>query len=415
MSNSASSTKQREQLYALVTTRGSKQAHRVALPARIGVTGKNDIIVNAQSLADHAFTLTSSKGGLVLLREPKGEAINLGALKNLGLSAKGPIRGDAVQGGGAGRFVREALGREKAWFDGLPGVARRWLGGFLPQPVRLGVWTSGVAAVLALALAAPEQTYRDLSREPLVLKFDTVRSETVGANPKNLDFVRGYENGVTFEVEVPEANEGHPLLLSFGLAGLNIGKELQLRFNGKQIFESDAEAECAQDFCAKSVRVDGRNVKAGTNVIEFKHKAKESSYFIAKMHVRPLPPLTELEIQQLAHWLGLAQRAYDERGIVPENLVSAKNYVSKLTKLASERDSASEAAAKAKILEGEIDKAFAQTVDEYWTAYKFAEKLGNKLDMEQALHQLLKLHPNPKSEEHADIIEKLQALKEQKP
>lgn len=414
MSSSASSTKKREQAYALVTTRGSKQSHRVSLPARIGVSGKNDIIVNVQALADHAFTLTVSGNKLVLVREPKGDAVDLHTLKNLGLTAKGPIRGDAVDQGSAKRALREVFGREKAWFQSLPRMAQRWLGGALPQGLRLGAWTSAAAALVALSLSAPEQAAPDLSKAAVDIAFDVVKSDTFGANPKSPDFAKGYEKGITFQVDVPKDQKGRPLVFSFRLAGLNIGKELELKVNGKPVFETAAEAECAQDVCAKSVRIDGKFVKAGTNTLFFKHNEPQSSYFVAKLHVRPLPALNDLEKQQLDHWLELAQRAYDERGIVPENLVTAKSYVGKLIKLASERDGVSDVAAKALILESDVDRAFAATSEEYWTAFAFAEKLGNKLDMEQSLNQLLKIYPNARSEEHADIMEKLQALKEPK-
>lgn len=413
MSSSASSTKKREQVYALVSTRGSKQSHRVSLPARIGVTGDNDVIVNVQALADHAFTLSVAGGKLVLSKGAKGEAVGLHTLKNLGLVARGPIKGGA-QGRRAVRLAREVLGREKAWFQGLPLVAQRWLGGGLPQGLRLAAWTSAVAALGALVLIAPETKIPDLSKEPVEFAFDTVKGDTFGANPKNADFPRGYEKGITFEVEVPKEQKGHPLVLSFRVAGLNIGKEIQLKVNGKQVYESAAETDCAQDVCAKSVRIDGALVKGGLNKLFFQHNEPQSSYFVAKLHLRPLPALNDLEREQLDHWLELAQRAYDERSIVPENLVTAKTYVAKLDKLASERDGVGEIAAKAQILAGEVDKAFAATVQEYWTAYATADKLGNKLDTEQALNQLLKLYPDARSEEHADVMEKLEALKEPK-
>lgn len=399
--------------YALISARGSGKGHRVALPARIGASGASDIIVNVQALPDHAFTLTAGKGGLVLVREPNGQPVSLGMLKNLGLSAKGPIRGSA-EVGGTGRLIREALGKEQAWFANLPTAARRWTLGFLPQPLRLLAWGGLLAGAVTLAAVQEERAPTDLSEIAVELKFDTVKSDTLGANPKNPDFMKGYENGVTFAVDVPKAQQGKALLLTFDLAGLNIGKELTLGFNGKGIYQTAAESACAQDVCAKSIRVDGKHVKSGENLIRFVHNNPESSYFVGKVHLRPLPGLSDLESQQLDHWYTLAQRAYEERGIVPENLVTAKTHVGKLTKLASERDGVSQILPKAKILEQEIDKAFAATTGELWTAYGFAEKLGNKADMEAALNQLLKLHPNARSEEHADIVEKLQALKEPK-
>lgn len=414
MSSSASSTKKREQAYALVSTRGSKLGRRVPLPARIGVSGKNDIIVNVQALADHAFTLTAAGGKLVLVREPKGEAVDLHTLKNLGLVAKGPIRGDVAVEGGMARTVREALGREKAWFQGLPGVAQKALLGMLPQGLRLAAWASALGGLVVLGLSAPEATRLDLSKQPIELTFDAVKSDTLGANPKSADFVKGYEQGITFNVDVPAEQKGHPLVFSFQVAGLNIGNELELKVNGKKAYASAAEADCAQDVCVKSLRIDGKLVKAGNNVLQFKHNEPQSSYFLAKLHVRPLPALSDVEREQLEHWFGLAQRAYDERNIVPENLVTAKSYASKVTKLASERDGVEAVSSKAQILEAEVDRAFAATVQEYWTAHATAEKLGNKADMEQALGQLLKLYPNARSEEHAEVMEKLQELKEPK-
>ncbi len=401
--------------YALVTVRGSAARHRVSLPVKIGTSGASDVIVNVEALADHAYTLSSRDRKLCLVREPSGEMVDLSTLRHLGLAVQGPIRfvdGDKRK---TTRLVVEALSNEQAWFQKLPSAARRWLGGNLPQRARLALWGLAVIGLAAFALHGKDEVTNDLSAEPLSLKFDTVRSESVGANPKNPDFAKGYENGVTFVVDLPKTAKGQTLLLSFGAAGLNIGKELALEVNGHKVFESEAEAECAQDFCDKSVRLGTKVLKTGKNKLHFAHNQVESSYFVSHLHLRTLPVLKELEAEQMQRWFELAQRSYDERGIVPENLVTAKGYVQKVSKMAGERDGPLEVPAKAKVLENDIDLAFKKVTSDLWTAYAMHEKLGKKLEMEQTLGQLLKLFPDARSDEHAGIIEKLEALKEQKP
>ena len=401
------------QTYALLTVKGQKRSQRVPLPAAIGAAGTCDVVVNAAAVADHAYTLYADHGALKLVRA-SGDEVDLGALSKIGLFVTGPVRGTANVG--ARRGTREWLAKEAQWFRRRAPLLRALMLGALPQPLRLSAWIAVAATALTVTLALPAQDRNELdrSKQPLELIFDAVRMEPLRAIP-NDPTQGGYENGATFAVDAPAGIEDGATLLSFMAAGLNYGKELTLFVNDEAVWTSEAEAACTQDFCAKSVRLEKGLIGAGRNILRFSHTTPKSSYFIARLHLRPLPPLKMTEVEAITRLMELAERAFAERNIVPENLVSAAGYADQAIKIAGERDGADVYKAKAVVLKQDIERAHEAVTADLWSNVSIQEKVGKKTEVLNLLNQLLRLHPDPHSSVNSHIKERLTALKEPAP
>lgn len=400
------------QSYALLTVKGRKRSQRVPLPAAIGAAGTCDVVVNAAAVAGHAYTLYAERGTLKLVRA-SGDEVPLAALAKIGLVATGPVRGTADGRTGAGRGTREWMAKEAQWFRRRPALLRGLLLGALPQPLRLAAWAVAAIAGLTLALEMPARDgdEKDLSQVPLAMSFDAVRMDPLRSNTKDPQ-QRGYETGATFAVEGPAGVEAGATLLSFMAAGLNYGKELILYVNEAPVWTSEAEASCTQDFCAKSVRLEKGLVKAGPNTLRFAHTVQKSSYFLARLHLRPLPEVKATEIEEATRLMDLAERSYAERNIVPENLVSAGSYAEQAIKIASERDGAEALKTKAIVLKQDIERAHETVTADLWSSVAIQEKVGKKAEVLVLLNQLLRLHPDPHSSVNAHIKERLMTLKE---
>jgi hypothetical protein len=311
--------------------------------------------------------------------------------------------------------ARELLAREAAFVGRLPGPLRGALLAPLPQVFRLAV-VGGVVAALGLAgwrwsQRTPDPVI-DLSTTALPLSFDVLRGETLGANPAKATFRKGYEHGITFALDTPAGAETRPAVVAFSVAGLNIGKELELRVNDHSVFVSEAETACAQRVCDKTVRIDAGLLAAGTNELRFVHSDPASSYFVSSILVQSLRPLTSQDGEQLAHWLALASRAYDERQIVPENLLVAQQNVAAALKLARERVGGEAFAARAAVMRGEIDGALATEKNRLHADISIFTRLEKNDDLQRALEQLLRLVPDPDSAEAVGIRKRIHDLKD---
>ena len=408
------------EMYTVVTVtshegKGSSARHRLRLPLSVGAAASNGLIINARNLRPEAYRINAVEGCLALQRCDDETDMPLSTLSKLGLSLLGPIAGAPDQA--AWRcFLGEGLAHEARFFGKLPKRVQRIFLGFLPQKVRLA--TGAMLAVLGLAIFShagdDAVTVPDWSEVPESLTFDAIRSETLAYHPRKIA-TYGYEKGATFEVEAPAGIAGTATLLSFNAAGLNVGKELTFKVNGQGVYESAAESDCAQDFCAKSVRIERGIVKPGKNIISIVHAAPKSSYFIAKLHLQALPALSATEAEEIRHRLDLARRSFDERNVTAENLVNARRQAASALKLATERDGGDVYEAQARVQKDEAEHALADETASLWSAVSIEEKVGKKIEVEQLLEQLLKLHPESGTEESDRIKDKILELKSTKP
>jgi len=388
--------------------------HRLPLPLVVGSANDCDVIVNAPSLAGHAYTLRPEGRSFAVESATLGRDVPAHALNQLGLEVVAVAHGDADKTG-MRRAASEKLAREAVIVQKLPAPLKVLALGFLPQRARLAVWGAAAAGLLALGLMpAPEEAPIDNSGVPVTLAWDTIRPKAIGANPASATFPKGYEHGITFAVDAPEVASGEAALLTFLAAGLNVGGEVEIDVNGTLVYTSDADRACATDACAKAVRLPKGLITAGANVVRVVHKEPKSAYLLADIHLRSTPAATQAEVEQAELWLSLAQRAFDERNIMPENLITARKNAEAVVKLAKQKEGVEGPAAKAEALLVEVEKDFAAVTAKIWNDVAIAERINKLDDAEKSLDQLLRLYPDQNSTQAARVRQKKQVIKELK-
>lgn len=396
--------------YAVLTvapTGGRKTRHRVRLPFTVGASAANAVVVNARSLPASAYRVDADGRTLAMRRLSDGTALPTAQLERLGVAVLGPVYADLDQPPFRRAFA-ELLAREAVLFDKLPTTLRGIMLGALPQKIRLLVLSAVVfaGAMTAINIGNTPDAAPDLSSTPEALGFDAIRLDTLAYHPRKPS-TYGYARGAMFAIEAPKGAENSASLLSFNAAGLNIGKELKFLVNGALVYETAAASECSQEFCQKTVRVERGIIKPGQNLLTIVHAEPKSSYFLAKLHLASLPPLSATEAEEIRHSLDIAQRDFDERNVTPQNLVSAGRYAQIALKLSLERDGGNVWEAKSRVMKNDIDRSLAEVTAALWTEVFVKEKVGKRGETQPFLEQLMRLHPEPGSEENNRVKEKL--------
>jgi len=400
------------QSYALV--RANKQWHRLTLPLTIGRHG--DIMVNAMTLPEIAFKLDVSAEDLQLYHYQSQKVVSLDRIEPLGLMAWGPypvIDNDGSFKTSVSIALKElsakedfALGSMPHWLRRISGCGltygRRWF-------ARMGVMTTFIAL---LALGTQPKSMPDLSTVPFTLTFGTVHSTPIGASPSR----PGYEQGILFQIDAPEDSHSHQHLLSFKGAGLNIDNEVELVLNDGSIFHSNADANCITSFCDYTIPLAAGLVKSGLNNLKLVHNPAVSAYFLSDLHLSKLDKTKPIELQQVQRWIQIAERHYNEREIVAENIVIAIDQLDKALEFLQTRESepsTRDLTLRASVLKKEAQEAFAALVTDLWNRVKVNQKLEKNHKATKLLELLLRLYPNPTDSEHMRIKQNLTQIKEQ--
>jgi tetratricopeptide (TPR) repeat protein len=407
--------------YALVRAPGFTGTARLPLPFTIGASSACDVIINSEAVAPAAILVTGPVGrrsaGLALY-DVSGSAVGkpgtTARAARYGISIAGPVYG-APEASSLTRLGREALAREAAVFSRFSPGLRRLAGGKLPQPLRLGLWAVAAAARVALPFAATSDFGRqaeDLSGHEIALKAFDVNPERIGATPDFPDLRKGFT--AVFD-DAKRLKPGTDLILRFNANGLDNLGELQLAMNGVEVFSSAADPGCIDAFCEQRVRIPAKAIKEGKNVLKATHSPEDSSYLVKDVQLRALLELTPARRAAVDRLWASARRAYDERGIVPENLLAARSELAKLDQLLLESSGMEETAVQALVLKGAIEKEFERLTADLEFKADQAAQLGKYEHAQDLLRRLLSLYPDATSDEHLAVKQRLDELKELAP
>jgi hypothetical protein len=395
--------------YVLISSKQQRQRIRLQLPATIGSNADDDIILNAASLDASAYLLSAAADELVFTHLATNQRTDGEQFKKFGLELAGPIFGQATKGRSLRQKIRELLSLEKSWTKNRSKLFQKILLVNCSQSLRFLSFSAMVALSGYFLFGYPANPPQDLSKEPVVLTFDALFSETIGASKKRF----GYENGITLALDAPESVRKQSTLLSLDAGGLNFGEELKFVVKDKVVFATEADPNCSEEICTLQIPLALGVIAPGLNVITILHEPRESSYLIKNIHLLPTPVITELEIEKIEHLYTLAQRAYEDRELVPENLVSSQYDLKKALALLDSRQ-------RSKGLTEELRNkiivlAHESFAKDFWSKAEVATKLQNYQEAEKQLALLQRLFPDPLSEQYKLAQAKLDAIKEIQP
>lgn len=388
-----------------------RRQHRLALPVTIGSSRLCDIIVNSSTMPGLSLVLhASAEGQLVLTDIPRGHAVSLERLEALSLTATGPIAGQPVSS--PKQRITELAVAEKMRFRRLPREVQTVLGGFLPQKMRLTVWAALPLLVLLAIMvgsgndaAAPS----DSSNKKLPLVPGTLITGSIGA-------VKGYpayRKGFTFAF-TPNATlaSGSDAVLYFDGKDLDENAELKISVNGQELWTSTASPECINAFCKTSIAIPGKLIAAGENIISAVHAPENSSYLLKNLLLTASGVPTAERRAQIAMVYARAKRAFDERAIVLQNLLTAKDELERLDSLLIGAKDVDSIRGDSQLLRKATDEALEKIAADLSFNGERAAQLGHYDQSEKIFKELLTLFPQPDDKTRLNLEKRLREIKE---
>lgn len=385
--------------YIVVKVKKGRLRRRVPLPVFIGNSGACDVVVNSEALAPISYVIRHHDRMLRCTNIKTGVEATISSLEQFGLKISGPFPWPHFSPKNFWRkigmepwrrYVMECAASAEAFYPLLLSAALLLFCGLVGSGAYCYYHT------------------KDHSEDIRHLGWDVMSGDLIGASPRRF----GYEKGATFMFELPKGGIKDHVLLSFVTTGINYPQELRMTLNEHQIFVSDVESGCVAAECEKQVHIPMNLLRGGANVLKIIHRPIESGYMVRGIHVRKVPPLTEMEREHVRVWLILAQRLYDERGVVPENLVNAKHHVAKALHLLGNRIGDSALLNKGRVLAQEIDQEFKDQARQLWSSAQVQIRLQRFDSAAKPLQILLKMYPDPTTKEHQEVKERLQQLRD---
>ena len=401
------------EVYVRVRTARDRRARRLSLPLTVGASGLADIIVNSSAVAPCAVVVEAQGGALRFVDPHLGSLVDAGRLARYGVQIVGPIAGHA-RAPGPLQKIAEGLAEERAWIARRPPIMRGLLGGALRQKLRLTVWVVAALATVVW-LAKPPQALpppADLSVKEIKLTPGSIQTSRIAASDHYPQFRRGFTMGF---LGAEPLVVGEAALLRFVAAGLDQRAELTLAVNGRRVYQSAADPSCLDVGCPVQVVVPAGVIKAGKNLLVGTHEPASSAWLIRDVLLVPLSDLTpERRAAAEAEYLR-AQRFYDERGIVHDNLVQARAELQRLDRLLVGAKGVDELRTRATTLHDEVSRALAQLEADLEFRTSQAMQLNRLNQVETHLKELLELHPDVTTPEHQELRRRIAALKELQP
>lgn len=398
--------------YVKIINTRSRTTARLSLPVAIGSSRLCDVIVNSTALPAVSLVLDAGEDGQLAITDARrGTLAGDDRLAALGLTVIGPLAGQP-DAGSKRQDLAETLLAERGRFARLPGGVRTLLGGFLPQKVRLGAWLAvpvvGIIALASLTREAPV-VVEDLSAKKNALTPGGIVAGSVGAVPGYPAFRKGFTFAFTPNEALPAGSEG---VLYFDVKDADEKGELEVYVNERKLWTSTALPECVNTFCRTIIAVPAGLIVAGENVIRAQHQPEGSSYLLKNILLTAAAVPTPERKAQISMVYQRAKRAYDERAIVLQNLVTAREELDRLDKLligAKESDGVrSDAALLRKATEDGIEK----TTDELTFTAEKAVQLGKHDQAEKQYKELLSLYPEADDKIRLAIQKRLREIKE---
>lgn len=393
--------------YSVAYSQWSRESRRIPLPALVGSDPACDIIINAHAVDARAYAIHRQGKALQIVHLKSGKQVGPEALQRFGIQVSSPLRSPnkTLRGGST---WRELVAKEDLWLSRQPRWLRLGLGGAMQQHRRFAIWGL-IASVVMVSTLAPSTTDAiDYSKTPIAIQMDHVSSAIIGVTTQRA----GYENGalLTVVANADQARLAH--LLSFRAAKLDMGKELRIFTTAGLVYESEAMPNCIKQFCEIKVRIPAGFLQEGNNEIQLVHDPAGEFYIIGDILLRPLPKITPDEIIRVKRWEKIANRAYNERKIVPENLVQVKRELDQAIDFLDTRAGGDTIRARIEAFRSEAEDAFRSEVKDRWAKVDINQKLKNFESAQFHLDRLRGLFPDTSSKEHQAVQNRISRIKE---
>jgi hypothetical protein len=396
--------------WVLVRTSSKNNWTSLKLPITIGHSTENDIFVNAPTMNPISKVIINNQSALKIVDVQTLLVHDPSSLKIFGISVSGPFCENPEQMS----LPRRTLSLVQSHEANLNYKVSKKLGklNVLPQ-AQLGRFLMYACAVAFLTLGLntvlfDTKTGKDLSQQPISLSAGNVRQ----LNIKSTSERDPYARGAAFKFKIKDITPDDPYVLTMTLSGLDIAEELSLKVNGNPIGTTPALIACVDVYCQRDFAVDARKLVLGDNTISIDHTAVDSPYEIRNVFFRKMESATADDIEHMNHLLASAERYYEERHLMIQNIKTAKDSILEIeqqlmTKIGADSIKPKFNVAKAKILD-----AFNEISKDLQFKLQKELKLGQNKAAISSIDNLLKLYPDPASKQNSMLLGQKKSLME---
>jgi hypothetical protein len=370
------------------------------LPITLGHHPDNDIFVNAPTMRQVSKIVTSLEGRVVVIDAQSHKIEDSSTLRLFGIDIDGPYSAEPTRLSAIERFWERAMSREAGlWATGYPEFAKRVLPP-IQQKRLLIIVTSFVFTVAALSFITGQEPDRvDLSRVAIAAEFGNISA----LNIKSSGSSDPYSKGTTIKFNHTEPTMAPHYVLTITMAGLDMARELSISVNDKLIAETSPMIQCVDTYCTRDFAVEQSILKQGINTLGVMHNHPQSSYAIKSVYLRGVEPASREESELVSQLLSSADRFYEERHLLVQNIRSSKDAIDQIQSVLSTRSGLDSFQARFDISRKKSSEAFNEISSDLQFKLQKELKLSHYNQALDIAGDLLKLYPDPTTKEHEDL------------
>lgn len=395
--------------FALVRTSPKSKWTAMTLPVTIGSQTESDIVVNAPTMRGVSKIAAVDSNAIVLIDAQTQEISTLLDLKLFGIEMLGPFSENPVHMPSWRRSLHLGLNRENQLYrNRYPGFLRKYLP--VDQSKRLAVMSAIIVGSFGLLAALPDSsdTVPDLSGSAIAAKHGNV----VKLGIKSSGLSSSYAKGVTLAFSPAENVESKKLVLTMNVAGLDLANELSVQINGKFIGTTSAQLGCVDSYCALDYAVPAEILSPDGNTVRIAHSVAESSYEIKNIFFRTMEPATSEEIELVQQLLVSAERYYDERFLLVQNIRNAMDAVDEIERLVTTRTGIEALKPKFAVAKVKIQKSFQDISSDLQFKLQKELTLNHYKPAMSIVNDMLKLYPDPATRQNSMLMQQKKKLEE---
>ncbi len=393
--------------------RTSPRANWVALPLplTIGSHSDNDVYVNAPTMRPVSKVVCADGDSIVVVNTDSLAASPLSELRLFGIEIIGPFTQNPDNLSTLARVFQftklfESIAFSSSYFPILQRL--------LPQQqsrrfALVGFLVAGFAGVLNMGSGSPSAN-EDLSGRAISATVGNVIE--VGINSPGAS--SSYAGGVTlaFAGASIDASKNH--ILTIGIGGLDIASEFNIEVNGKYVGEVTAHQNCIDSPCNRDFAIASELWLPNGNTVFIKHNQPNSSYILKNIFLRGMETATAEEQEQVVQLLASAERYYEERHLLTQNIHNAYLAVNEIDQLTATRTGLEAHVARIAITKKAVTEYFKEISADLQFKLQKELRLGHSSQSVSLINEMFKLYPDPTSRQYLMLAQQKKILLEVK-
>lgn len=394
------------QRWALLRLRGDGRTHAIALPATVGASVRDDVVLIGSPLTTRSIVLLERDAQLVALRTEDGTEITQGVLELYGITLCGLSNRGSASNVLARWFVREGQTSEKRnrWMRALHCVG-------MSNPVRYTIFGIAVVALVitgAIAAMTRQDSHAadrsdEIHRIEIGLKDSTLFGNVPQAphHPRGLVVHFAGHKGLSEKVG----------RVGVRLWGLDSPGKIKILLNGKELYSSAREIACVSNGCNKEIPVPKGVFHDSLNELRVAHTLPHSPWAMMNLSIQTLSGMTAHEQARVSELFRTARDAFDNLALANVNLLRARHVIGQIEAMVADKVVEPKFSEDLNALKHKVDSSLQQLEESLW--HDVSQRLRvHDIDGARArLEDMMKIFPDPASASGQAIRDELDRVR----